>query len=275
MAQTRGVNQARAQKLIPLLRAFTADPAGVVRALPGELRQKRGTDQYAEPDIDEAWFEHLHGLLGASWPCPDSSELGALLADITSRLEACGLPAGRHTYGWYSDAEQSLCSAIWCAVRHVQPDLVIETGVAHGVSSRVVLEALGRNDRGRLVSIDLPHPLDHRLHDQTGVAVTEGCRTRWTYVAGSSQQRLPAVVAGIDKVQVFIHDSLHTAKNTLFEMEQVAAKMAPGGVMLIDDIKAHNGFATFAERHPGYQTIVCPTPDQLGIFGIAVNTAAR
>jgi len=263
----------RAKKLMPLLRMFITDPAGVVRALPGEVRQKHGSEQYDESDVSQGWFEQLHSLLGAPCPCPESAELDHLLIDIAGRLSEKGLGTGRHTYGWYSDAEHSLSSAIWCAVRHIQPDTVIETGVAHGVSSRVVLEALERNSRGLLVSIDLPHPLDHRLHLQTAVAVTDSCRDRWTYVEGSSRSRLPSVIAGIDEVQVFIHDSLHTARNTLFEMEQAATKMTVGGVMLIDDIKAHDGFARFAENHPEYQTIVCPTPDRIGMFGIAVNIA--
>jgi hypothetical protein len=263
--------RSHAQELIPLLRAFAADPAGVARALPGEIRQRRGSEQYVDSDVDEAWYEHLHELLGAPWPCPESHALDGLMEDIGSLLAASGLRSVRHTYGWYSDAEKSLCRAMWCAARHIQPDVVIETGVAHGVSSRVVLEALAHNARGRLFSIDLPHPLDHSLHSQTGLAVTDSCRARWTYLAGSSRRRLPSVVADADHVDLFIHDSLHTAENTLFEMEQVAAKMLPGGVMLVDDIKSHNGFATFARTRRGYQTIVCPTPDRVGMFGIAVN----
>jgi hypothetical protein len=47
-----------------------------------------------------------------------------------------------------SDAEVTLARAVWCAARHVRPEVVIETGVAHGVTSRIVLEALNKNDRG-------------------------------------------------------------------------------------------------------------------------------
>jgi hypothetical protein len=43
--------------------------------------------------------------------------------------------------------------------------------------------------------------------------------------------------------------------------------------MLVDDIDSHIGFTTFAKRHPGYQTIICPSADRNGMFGIAVNTA--
>ena len=71
---------------------------------------------------------------------------------------------------------------------------------------------------------------------------------------------------------MFIHDSLHTARNTVFEMEQVASAMQPGGIMLVDDIRTHNGLATFARRHPEYQTIICRSADKIGMFGIAIKT---
>ncbi len=150
---------------------------------------------------------------------------------------------------------------------------MIETGVAHGVTSRIVLEALRQNDLGHLWSIDLPFPFDHRLHGETGVVVTDACRPRWSYLEGASKQRLPPLVAEVGHVEIFIHDSLHTAKNTMFEMERTASAMRVGGVMLVDDIGSHNGFATFADRHRGYQTIICPSADRAGMFGVAVKVA--
>jgi hypothetical protein len=255
-----------------ILREFAIDPVGVARALPGEWRQKHETSTFTESDFDDDWYEHLHSLLGAPWPCPETEQVHDLLADIAKLLTSKALGTGRHTYGWYSDADMELCSAIWCVTRHIRPSAVIETGVAHGISSRVVLEALLENDRGHLWSIDLPHPLDHGLHGQTGAAVTDACRSRWTYLEGESRRRLPPLIAEVGAVELFIHDSLHTAKNTLFEMEQAASIMPPGGVLLIDDIRGHSGFATFARRHPEFQTVLCSTADRVAGFGVAVRT---
>jgi Methyltransferase domain len=260
-----------ARDVLPALREFAAHPARVARALPGEWRQRRGKTPWSESDFDDNWFEHLHGLLGAPWPCPEAQQVHALLAEIGALLSAHGLGTGRNTYGWYSDADLELCSAIWCAVLHGSPEVVVETGVAHGISSRVALEALSKNDRGHLWSIDLPHPLNHKLHGQTGVAVTNSCRPRWTYLEGASQQLLPPLVANVEKVELFIHDSLHTAKNTLFEMEQAASVMPLGGVMLVDDIRGHNGFAVFSQRHPEFTTMLCSSADRAAGFGVAVH----
>lgn len=256
-----------------VLREFTVHPVRVVRALPGEWRQRRGKTPWTEVDFDDDWYEHLHNVIGAPWPCTEAQQLHGLLADVSGLLSARGLGSGRHTYGWYSDADLELCTAIWCTVRHIRPEVVVETGVAHGISSRVILEALSKNGRGHLWSIDLPHPFDHRLHQQTGVAVTDSCRSRWTYLEGTSRNLLPTLVAEVNKVELFIHDSLHTAKNTIFEMEQAASVMPPGGVMLVDDIRGHDGFATFARRHPEFKTVLCSTADRAAGFGIAAYLA--
>ena len=260
-----------ARELAPVVRAFPAHPVRVIKAMPDEWRQRMGRASVTDADFDDDWNEHLHGLLGAPWPCPEIQTLKDLLADIGKLLTEKGFGTGLHTYGWYSDADIDMCSAIWCTVRHTRPEAVMETGVAHGVSSRVVLEALNLNDRGHLWSIDIANPLNRGVHGQEGVAVTEACRPRWTYVEGESRLRMPPLVKEVGKVELFIHDSLHTFKNTLFEMEQAASVMPSGGVMLIDDIRSHDGFLTFAKRHPEFKTILVSTLDGIGAVGIAVS----
>jgi Methyltransferase domain len=279
------IQLSRQQKIMAAVRALGANPAKVIRALPGELQQYRRRAEAvrtADPgviyEVDEAWDQHLHVLLGAPWPCPEVQQLDQIMADIDALLTARGIGSGRLTYGWYSDAESSLCRAVWCVARHTRPEVVIETGVAHGVTSRVMLEALRHNDFGHLWSIDLPFPFDRCVKAETGAVVTDPCRSYWSYLEGSSSQRLPPLVAKVGHVEMFVHDSLHTTQNTLFEMEQAASVMQPGGVMLIDDIgESRDAFTTFTQQNPHYQAIICPASDRdgiWGIFGIAIKAAA-
>jgi hypothetical protein len=267
----------RLQKVMRLARTFASDPVAVSRSLPGEVRQFVQLHRHGKfPGFtaDEAWDERLHQLLGAPWPCQKDQRLDEVMAEVGAMLQARGWGFGQDTYAWYADGDSSLCRAVWCVALHTRPEVVIETGVAHGVSSRIMLEALRQNHHGHLWSIDLPFPFDHRLHGETGIVVTEECRPHWSYLEGSSKQQLPPLVGKVGHVEMFVHDSLHTAENTLFEMEQAASAMSPGGVMLVDDIDSHLGFATFATRHPEYQTIICPSADRNGMFGIAVNAGA-
>ena len=89
----RGISrQSDVGKLARLMREFVADPVVVARALPGEIRQwyqwHYGNRNLPEYDVDQSWYEHLHQLIGAPWPCPLDQQLDALVADIGALLAA-------------------------------------------------------------------------------------------------------------------------------------------------------------------------------------------
>ncbi|NUK24620.1 class I SAM-dependent methyltransferase [Streptomyces lunaelactis] len=251
---------------------FATNPREAVHLVP------EGVASYFEHpvgyDVDEAWEPHLHGLLGMPWPCPERQRAEALWEEAAGELRGRGLEFGRHTYGQYSDADLSLARAVWCTVVHLRPDVVVETGVARGITSRIILEALEDNGEGHLWSVDLPHPFEREIGAQTGAAVPRHCRERWSYIEGSSRRRLPHLLRRLGKVDVFVHDSLHTARNTRFEMDRIGRVLTPGGVMLIDDISTHQGFAVWASKASGARTLVCPSADGEGLFGVARTSPA-
>jgi hypothetical protein len=244
-----------------------ATPVEAALFIPERISMRYEYRPSYEPEPE--WEARLHSWLGAPWPCPDRTKLDLLWREIASELQAQGLQFGRQTYGEYSDAEISLARAAWCTVLHQRPSVVVETGVARGVTSRIVLEALNRNDRGHLWSIDLPHLFEKNLHDQTGAAVPDSLRRHWTYIEGSSRRRLPSLLRSLVQVDLFIHDSLHSARNTRFEMEQMLSVLVPGGVMIVDDISTHQAFFNFAQDFPSPETLVCPHADIAGsCFGL-------
>jgi Methyltransferase domain len=246
------------------LRAFIKNPVETVLFVPEHFS---GRHEYrARYDPEPTWEARLHAWLSAPWPCPDRTHLDSLWLEITSELQAQGLRFGRQTYGEYSDGEKSLARAVWCTVLHQRPSVVIETGVARGVTSRTVLAALNRNDRGHLWSIDLPHLFENDLHAQTAAAVPDSYRGRWTYIEGSSRRRLPTLLRTLDQVDLFIHDSLHTARNMRFEMEHALMSLAPGGVMIVDDISPNQAFFDFARDFAALETVVCPHSDRMGSY---------
>ncbi|MBV8989553.1 MAG: class I SAM-dependent methyltransferase [Solirubrobacterales bacterium] len=219
--------------------------------------------------VEVAWHRRLHERLGIAWPCAAISSFDRLWSELLEEVRAHGLSLGRGTYGGWDDADSALARAIWCLMSHLHPAKVIETGVARGVTSRCILEALARAGTGHLWSIDLP-AMDATLHDQIGIAVPDGLRRRWTYISGTSRKRLPTLLDQVGPIDLFIHDSSHTKRNLLFELQHAWDAMERGAIVA-DDIDQSAAFAEFACQLPPGSTFVVEADDGSALFGIALK----
>jgi hypothetical protein len=208
-------------------------------------------------DVDENWEKSLHQLVGAPWPCPATDGFWQLWSRVIESLEVRGYALGRGAFAGWGDGEPGFVRAVWCLTLHLRPLEVVETGVARGITSRFILEALAQNEAGHLWSIDLPPPRDRDLHPQIASAVPESLRDRWTYVRGSSRRRLPRLLAQLEGVDLFIHDSRHTQRNLLFELQHAWRYLKPGGSVVADDVDLNCGFQSFRSEHHGHPSLVC------------------
>ncbi len=252
--------------LVLFARAMAADPVEAALYIPEQFSW--WLHRPVPYEVEEDWGPPVHKILGATWPCPELLSAQALWAEICDCLRSQGLDVGRGSYaGVYSDADPALAAATWCSVRHLQATKVVETGVARGVTTRMVLEAIGDDDNGHLWSVDLPYLFSTNVHDQTAVAVPARLRQRWTYVRGSSRRRLKPLLAKVGPIDLFVHDSLHTVRNMRFEMEAAWAALRPGGVMLIDDVDK-SAFRDFSHKHVECERVVCRSGDGPWLFGV-------
>ncbi len=228
------------------------------------------------------WEHALHDAVGAACPCAISSELEPIWPVVLERLTSRGVIPGPASYLGHNDGDQAFIRAIWCLVRHLNATKVIETGVAHGVTSRFVLEGLARNGGGHLWSIDLPPQTISAVHSEIGVAVDGSMADGWTYIRGSSRRHLRRLLQDTGMIDLFIHDSWHSEYNMLFEMHAAWPRIRPGGAMVVDDIDLNWAFHQFAESMPQHLALVCeaepirPDPlrarlQQKGLFGIVVK----
>jgi hypothetical protein len=230
---------------------------------------------------DDVWEQRLHSSLHVEWPCEGTSDFWILWAKIIAELEAAGIQAGPASFRAYNDGDAGLLRTIWCLVRHLRPDRVIETGVAHGLTSRVILEALEKNGAGHLWSIDLP-PMERVWQSQVGMAVGNRFADRWSFMKGSSRRLLPGLLSRLGQIDLFIHDSLHSERNVRFEMDQAYAAVRPGGAIVVDDVDVNGAFQFFTETFSGFQSIICEAepirPDlrrfnHKGLFGIILKAS--
>jgi hypothetical protein len=271
-------------------RAFAADPVESLLLLRegiadrAELRGKRTMGGGVMPwppcpyTVDENWEERLHQIIGVPWPCGAHDDFWRLWPRLVRELEATeGVKLGRGAFAGWGDGEPGLVRAVWCLTCHLRPQKIVETGVARGVTTRFLLEALERNGAGHLWSIDLPPPLDRSLHAQIGIAVPRSLHHRWTYVRGSSRRRLPTLLERIRPIDLFVHDSAHTARNLLFELEHAWPALSLNGFVVADDVDLNCGFHAFKRDHYQHPSLVChaeplradyPRQDERGVFAL-------
>ncbi len=137
---------------------------------------------------------------------------------------------------------------LYALVRLMRPQHVVEVGVSSGVSSAYLLRAIKKNEMGKLHSIDLPKVQRHQVFAEgedspvalpvgkgSGWAVPPGLRAGWDLRIGPSEQVLPMVASELQRIDLFLHDSLHTFEHATFEFQTVDPKVPSGGVVLADN----------------------------------------
>ncbi|MFM8432823.1 MAG: class I SAM-dependent methyltransferase [Bacteroidota bacterium] len=161
-------------------------------------------------------------------------------------LSGVQLPGNRPTYFFGK--------FLYYIVRMSRPTIMVETGVAHGVSSWTILNAMERNGAGKLCSIDLPD-LDLKSYNPgniqktSGWAVPDALRHRWELRLGSSKELLPAWLQELGEIDVFFHDSDHSYENMLFEFSTALPHLKKKGLIVSDDVHKNAAFAEFAGAH--------------------------
>jgi len=138
---------------------------------------------------------------------------------------------------------------IYIIVRHIRPEIVVETGVGPGGTSAYILKALEDNKKGRLYSIDLPgndalvYPnigKDFNVHIppswEVGWLIPKWLRHRHELIIGDSSVELQKLLNKLKQVDIFLHDSLHTDEHILMELNTVMPFIKNNGILLCDDV---------------------------------------
>jgi predicted O-methyltransferase YrrM len=144
-------------------------------------------------------------------------------------------------------ADSLLARYCYLSCRLLEPSVVIETGVAYGVSSAYVLTAMRENGRGTLHSVDLP-PLRRKTERFWGIAVPDELRGRWRLRRGTSANVLPRLLREIPTVDLFVHDSLHTHRTMRREFDTVWPHLRSGALLLADDVERNRAFGELRQK---------------------------
>ena len=220
-----------------------------------ELAREKGGVAYSATDD---WESNLHEALGATWPCPLTARFGEIWTSIASTIEDIGRG---------HDADPAFARALWCIANHTEPDRVVELGVGRGISTRLLLEAMGTDTAGRLWSIDLP-PLLEGWRTSVAAAVPQPLRGHWTYVRGPGRRKLSPLLRSLGDIGLLVHDALHTAPTVERELGLAWPHVRPGGWLVIDGIQRSDAFRVFVEAHQPKRVIIGVHEQKQGFLGL-------
>lgn len=133
-------------------------------------------------------------------------------------------PRWARRLGWYA------------LVRALQPEHVVETGTHFGLGSCAIAAALLRNGHGRLTTIDVDPEAGYLIGDP------------WVEVVEQRSGSSVELLAGLDDVDIFLHDSLHTYEYETAELGAVEPRLRAGAVVLSDNAHDSAALSEWAER---------------------------
>jgi len=197
----------------------------------------------------------------------DTKELQIHFKDYFDKLRSKKFPSKEKPYPIDYSIHEDSGLFLYALCKIVKPDLVVETGVAYGISSAYILQALYENNKGTLYSIDSIFKPWESL-EMIGNAIPNQIQDRWKLINGAGPEKLDELFQSIKKADIFLHDSLHTYKNMLLEFQTTWPFIKNGGFLLSDDIIGNNAFLEFYLANNGYPILLENTEDNKITMGI-------
>lgn len=168
---------------------------------------------------------------------------------------------------WAIESETAFL--LYALTRLLQPQHVLELGVANGQSSFFVLRALQRNGGGQLHSFDIAQGV--------GGAVDDAERDSWDLVIldrHNPNRELSRRLRDLPAAGLCFHDADHGYLAQIEEFSQLWEKLATDGVLISDDVDASYALIDFSKtigRQPSLLVdkrkvvgvLACPGPRRL------------
>ena len=175
----------------------------------------------------------------------DNPELAALLdargpaehafSVVTEYFERRVEAVGSLAWPAHFNADPAHAYICYALARYLEPRTVVETGVAYGITTGVVLRALNENGKGSLTSIDLPAFGDPQ-REQAVLAVAPELRDCWSYRRGTSRHCLRKVLADVGECDLFLGDSANIATMQRFEWKTARSRLSRGGAAVFNNV---------------------------------------
>ena len=250
---------AASRKLANVARRAIRNPRWLGETIRGKARARSGRNRgFALADRSEHLCSVSEALGDAFGASPEECR------SLAARVRVPSAPPGS-AWGGGPDILELTGSVVLLR----RPLTVVETGVAMGFSTAVILAAMRDNGAGLLHSIDLP-PLQVDAASFVGEAVPQELRDRWTLHVGPARTLLPGLLNELPAIDLFVHDSDHSYAAQFEEYWQAWPQLAVGACLISDDV-CNPAFTDFAEEVGERPYLIAP-PGHDAAVGLLVKT---
>ena len=135
------------------------------------------------------------------------------------------------------DVETQTARTLYILTRWLRPKVILETGIARGLSSFALLAAAEANQEGTVYSCD--------VDPRSGHLVTETLKHRWQrriINVKDAEHSFREFLKEVGEVDFFFHDSNHREAWMRFEFAEVLKQISPGGILGSDDVDLNRSF---------------------------------
>ena len=154
---------------------------------------------------------------------------------------------------------------------HLGATRVVETGVAYGWSSLIVLLSLRSRPQGCLYSVDLPY-FQLRNDPWVGCVVPPELRRQWRLYRMADREGLPRALGTAGTIDLAHYDSDKSPTGRAWAYPRLWRALRPGGLLLSDDVSDNFTFREFSER-VGIEPIIIRDADK--VQGILAKPNAK
>ena len=155
------------------------------------------------------------------------------------------------------DSGSKLNAFLYAYIKAYDPKVIVETGVANGITTNVIMRALSERQ-------SVLHSFDIDSRTKASFA-GEG---NWVFhlLEPPFHKNLKSVSETIEEVDLWLHDSNHGGLWQSYEYALALTKLPPQGILVSDDVDASTAWANYVSGLPGESYIVHDLRKVIGFY---------
>jgi cephalosporin hydroxylase len=172
-------------------------------------------------------------------------------------LESGSVNDGNKTYRLHSNMQPDEGELIQRMIAKVKPTTTLETGMAYGISSLYVCDALSKLSKPfRHIAIDPCQSTDWQGMGRYNLRQA-GFEKMVQVIEEGSEIALPRLLAEGTRVEFAIIDGWHTFDHALIDFFYINRMLSVGGIVLLDDVnyESIHKLVRYLSHYPAYRMI--------------------